>query len=69
MSRIKTGTKPVWLAIDACGGMTKLAEALGKYPQFIYNWTKLKNIPDNWIIRVEKVSGVDREKLRPDLFS
>lgn len=68
MSRIKTGTKPIWLAIDACGSMTKLAGALGKYPQFVYNWTTLKNIPANWVIRIEKASGVDRALLRPDLY-
>lgn len=68
MSRIKTGNKPVWLAITACGGYTKMAALLGKYPQFIYNWTTLDNIPAKWVLRVAKVSGIPKEKLRPDLY-
>ncbi|MDE2098029.1 MAG: helix-turn-helix domain-containing protein [Patescibacteria group bacterium] len=41
-----------------------LAEACGVSRMTIYNWEK---IPAEMILTVEKATGIDRGKLRPDL--
>jgi hypothetical protein len=54
------------LAVEAVGGTTKaLAELVGVSPQAVSAWDV---IPANRVRRIEKITGVPREKLRPDLF-
>lgn len=56
----------VELATDAVGGPSELARRLGDItPQAISQW---RRVPTERIVDVERVSGVDREKLRPDLY-
>lgn len=47
------------------GGIPKLAKALKIKRQAIYQWDK---IPADRIVEIEKITGVDRSILRPDLF-
>lgn len=54
-------------AIDAAGSQTKLAKALDISPQRVQFWTKSR-LPSQWVIPVEKVTGVSRCELRPDLY-
>jgi hypothetical protein len=54
------------LAIKAVGGsMTHLAGLLGIRPQAVAQWDEIpmRRVPD-----VEHHTGIDREKLRPDLY-
>ena len=53
------------LAIKAAGGYSELAEALGIRPQSVWQWTR---VPLNRVVEVEKVTGVSRRKLRPELY-
>jgi TorA maturation chaperone TorD len=53
-------------AIDAAGGVSELARKLGIAQPSVSNWTR---IPAERVAMIEKVTGVDRELLRPDLFS
>jgi DNA-binding transcriptional regulator YdaS (Cro superfamily) len=54
------------LAVKAAGGtMTDLARLLGIAPQAIAQWDE---IPAGRILDIERVTKVDREKLRPDLY-
>ena len=53
------------LAIQAAGGYSELAEALGIRPQSVWQWTQ---VPLNRVVQVEKVTGVSRRKLRPELY-
>lgn len=52
-------------AVKAAGGPTKFAAALGINRQAIWQW---KKCPINRIVEVEKISGIPREELRPDLY-
>ncbi len=46
-----------------------LSEKIGISPKSIYAWKKRKNgIPPLRAIEVEKITGIDRAKLRPDLW-
>lgn len=47
------------------GGITALAAALKINRQAIYQWSR---IPAERVIPVERISGISREELRPDLF-
>lgn len=52
-------------AIDGAGGTASLARALNITTQAISQWTR---VPADRVIQVEKLSGVSRYKLRPDVF-
>jgi DNA-binding transcriptional regulator YdaS (Cro superfamily) len=53
------------LAIEAAGSMNRLAQLLGVGQPSVQEWTR---VPAHRIIQVEAVTGVPREKLRPDLY-
>jgi hypothetical protein len=55
----------VTLAIEAAGGLRPLARALGISAGAIFKWQR---IPADRLLRIEAVTGVPREKLRPDLY-
>lgn len=52
-------------AVQAVGTKAELARRLGITPQAIAYW---KQIPADRIIDIETITGVDRKKLRPDLY-
>jgi TorA maturation chaperone TorD len=52
-------------AIQAAGGVSKLARRVGVSQPSVSNWDK---IPAERVIAVEAVTGVDRKVLRPDLY-
>src|ERR1043166_6044875 len=52
-------------AIQAAGGVSKLARRVGASQPSVSNWDK---IPAERVIAVEAVTGVDRKVLRPDLY-
>jgi DNA-binding transcriptional regulator YdaS (Cro superfamily) len=61
-----------WAAvIAAIGGgsraQSKLARILGVKRQVVNQW-KHNRIPVGWIVRIEKATGVPRQKLRPELY-
>lgn len=53
------------LAIKAAGGVRPLARKLGISVPAFCEWTR---VPAHRILQVEAVTGVEREKLRPDLY-
>ena len=55
----------VKLAIEKAGGMRPLARAIGIAHQAIAMWTY---IPIKRLLDVERVTGIPREILRPDIF-
>ena len=57
---------PLQEAVKRAGGVAKLAKAIGLTRAAIYLW---KRVPAERVIKVEKASGVKREKLRPDLYA
>jgi DNA-binding transcriptional regulator YdaS (Cro superfamily) len=67
MSKIKAEDQDPGLvaAIEAAGGLRALARALGMAYQPIQEW---RRVPAHRIIKIEAVTGIPREKLRPDLY-
>lgn len=59
------GMKPSDL-IKRVGGCKKLAEGIGlRSHATVLQWSK---IPDKHIVAIERVFGIPREELRPDLY-
>ena len=52
-------------AIDAAGGVSALARALGLSQPTVSNW---RRIPSERVLAVEEATGVSRSTLRPDLY-
>ena len=52
-------------AVEAAGGLRVLARHLGIAHSAIINWDK---VPVRHLFVIEEFTGVDREKLRPDIF-
>lgn len=63
--RTMTNLDILQLAIKKAGGMRALGRALGINYQAIQSWNK---IPAERIVDIERVTGVPREQLRPDLY-
>jgi len=56
---------PLDRAIKAAGGLTKLAASLDITKQAVAQWDE---VPPLRVLEVERVSGVSRHDLRPDLY-
>lgn len=52
-------------ALAASGKAVYLATQLGITPQAIHGW---RRVPADRVLEVERVTGVSRETLRPDLY-
>ena len=52
-------------AIEAAGGLRVLARGLGLGPGSIAQWYR---VPYKQLLDVERLTGIPREKLRPELF-
>ncbi len=67
MTRAAIEARPggLGLAIEAAGGIMRLAYALGISEAAVSQWEK---IPPDRVIPIEKLTGVKRELLRPDLY-
>jgi DNA-binding transcriptional regulator YdaS (Cro superfamily) len=50
---------------DAAGGITRLATSLGVKHQSLYSW---RRVPAERVIDVERVTGIPRHELRPDIY-
>lgn len=56
---------PVEKAVQAAGGKAALAAALNLTYEAIRQW---KHIPTKRLLEVERITGIPRSELRPDLF-
>lgn len=52
-------------AIDAIGGIGRLARALGLRQPTVSAWTR---VPPHHVIQVELLTRIGRRRLRPDLY-
>ena len=52
-----------WLDAER-GRRKKLADELGIFPSALSQWTR---IPEDRVLDVERVTGINRHELRPDL--
>lgn len=55
----------IQLVINAAGGHRKLARLLGTTHQAIAHWDR---VPAERLLEIEVITGVNRERLRPDLY-
>jgi DNA-binding transcriptional regulator YdaS (Cro superfamily) len=53
------------VAIEAVGGVRELARLLGITHQAIAQWDR---VPAERMLEIERVTGIARERLRPDLY-
>lgn len=56
---------PIQRAFDAAGGMTKLAQALGKTKGTVNHWKQ--QVPAEYCPDIERLTGIRCEELRPDV--
>ena len=52
-------------AIDIVGGPSAVARELDISPQAVGQW---RRVPAERVLQLERVSGVPRQELRPDLY-
>lgn len=52
-------------AIEVAGSIRALARMLDISHEAVRQW---KKVPDKYLVKMEKLTGVDRERLRPDLY-
>lgn len=68
-SDMDAATHPVAKLIEALGGPTKAAAALGiDNPSVVANWRKRGQVPAERVLQVESLTGISRHELRPDIF-
>jgi len=60
--------KALYRAIKTAGSVRKLAELLGKPHSTVSMWRIRNRIPAECVLDVERVTGVSRTKLRPDIY-
>ncbi len=58
-------SEPLRQAVAKFKTISAFAEALGVKPQAVSQWT---DIPIRRVIEIERITGIPREQLRPDLY-
>jgi DNA-binding transcriptional regulator YdaS (Cro superfamily) len=62
---MKRKSKALQQAIVAAGGLMPISKALGVTKQAVSQWHE---VPADRVLALEKLSGVSRYDLRPDIF-
>ncbi|WP_369952175.1 transcriptional regulator [Ralstonia syzygii] len=55
-------------AVQAVGSQSALARAVHVTPQAVQQWVEAGRVSHKKVIEVERVSGVPRHELRPDIY-
>lgn len=55
-------------AVRTAGSQARLAVAIGTNQQTIGKWLKKGRLPAEYVLPVERVTGIARHELRPDLY-
>lgn len=66
LSRVMSTQSPLEKAVDAAGNASILARRLGVKRQSVQQWKK--QIPAERVLEIERLTGVSRHELRPDLY-
>lgn len=68
---VPVGADALERAISQAGGLTKFSQALAVSYQLVQGWrlqTRRFATPAEYVLRVERLTGVPRHDLRPDLY-
>lgn len=66
---MNSSSSPVERVIHDLGGVTKAASALGiGNPSVVANWRLRRRVPAERVLDIERVTGISRHELRPDIF-
>lgn len=69
MAGMDTPCSSVDRVISALGGLSKAASALEiDNPSVVANWRTRGRIPAERVLDVERITGISRHELRPDIF-
>jgi len=60
--------KPIQRAVDAVGGVSQLAKSCDVTYEAVRKWLSLDRLPAERVLEVERLTGVSRHELRPDLY-
>lgn len=55
-------------AVHAVGSQSSLARSVNVTPQAVQQWVEAGRVSHKKVIEVERVSGVSRQELRPDIY-
>lgn len=55
-------------AVRVAGSQSALGRLLGKRQSTIQGWLKTGRVSPEYVIPVERVTGISRHELRPDLY-
>lgn len=64
---METSSDLIDRAADVLGGQRALAEAMGITPQAVNKW-KTSRVPAERVLDLERVTGVSRHEIRPDIY-
>lgn len=59
---------PIEKAVRLAGNQSSLARAVNVSPQAVQQWVESGRVSYKKVLEVEKVTGVHRSELRPDLY-
>lgn len=56
-------------AVDKAGGQSQMARDLGTFQPKVWRWiNQTKRLPAEYVLEVERLYGVSRHDLRPDIY-
>lgn len=58
----------LYRAAATFGGLAELARKLGVTPQAVDGWRSRGRVPAERVLDIERLTGVTRHALRPDLY-
>jgi len=55
-------------AVNVSGSSKLLGQAIGVTPERVRMWLHRDNLPAEYVIAIERATGVSRHELRPDIY-
>lgn len=60
--------KAIERAVEAAGSQLALAKLCGVSYQAVQKWMRARNVPAERVLQIERLTGVSRHDLRPDIY-
>jgi DNA-binding transcriptional regulator YdaS (Cro superfamily) len=65
---ISAQLSPIERACELAGSQSALARQLDCTPQNVQKMCRTGHVPSNHVLKIERITGVSRHELRPDLY-